>query len=297
MQTLRPRVLVLGATGMLGNAMFEFFSEDPRFEAFGTLRTNSKRKHFASHLHERLLSGIDVEKEADLITLFADIRPNLTINCVGIIKQLSAANNHLAMLSTNAVVPHRLAQICRVANSRLVHFSTDCVFSGAKGGYVERDFPDANDLYGRTKFLGEVDYPNSITLRTSIIGHELDSANSLVDWFLSQEGSVNGYRNAIFSGLPTIEIARVIRDRVLPHDNLCGLYHLSAEPINKFDLLKLIAEVYGKKIDVLPSDELVIDRSLVSNRFRQATGYQPPHWKKLIEHMYKYHQNREENNV
>lgn len=297
MQTLRPRVLILGAAGMLGNAVFRFFSEDASYEAFGTLRSNANRKHFASHLHGRLLSGIDVEKEADLVTLFADIRPDFTINCVGIIKQLSAANDHLAMLSTNAMAPHRLAQICRVANSRLVHLSTDCVFSGAKGGYVEQDFPDADDLYGRTKLLGEVDYPNAITLRTSIIGHELDSSNSLVDWFLSQEGSVNGYRNAIFSGLPTVEISRIIRDRVLPHENLRGLYHLSAEPINKFDLLKLIAEVYGKKIDVIPSDELVIDRSLVSDRFRRTTGYQPPQWKDLIEQMYADQQNHRKNNV
>ena len=151
--------------------------------------------------------------------------------------------------------------------------------------YMEADASDAKDLYGRSKYLGEVDYPNAITLRTSIIGHELDGARSLVGWFLAQEGSVKGFKRAIFSGLPTVEIARIIRDFVIPHPELHGTYHVSAEPINKYDLLQLVAQVYGKTIEIIPDDKFTIDRSLDSSRFRELTGYSPPNWTELVQVM------------
>ena len=166
--------------------------------------------------------------------------------------------------------------------------STDCVFSGLKGGYKESDFPDANDLYGRSKFLGEVDYPNAITLRTSIIGHELNGSRSLVDWFLSQSGSVSGYGKAIFSGLPTVEIAKIIRDFVIPNPHLHGVYHVSADPISKYELLKLLAIKYDKSIHIDLDNSVVIDRSLNSNKFRSLTGFKPAHWGKLIDTMHNF---------
>jgi dTDP-4-dehydrorhamnose reductase len=171
----------------------------------------------------------------------------------------------------------------------LVHVSTDCVFSGAKGHYLETDFPDAYDLYGRSKLLGEVDYPHAITLRTSIIGHELSGNRSLIGWFLAQQGSVKGFARAVFSGLPTVELARVVRDCVLPRPALRGLYHVAAQPINKCDLLKLVAATYGKTIKIVPSEDLVIDRSLNADRFRVATGYVAPPWPDLIQRMFEFH--------
>ena len=287
MDTIRKkRVLVLGAAGMLGHAVFRFFSADNSFETFGTLRSGSKRRHFADFAADRILANVDVQNSDDLVSVFADVQPDIVINCIGIIKQLEASKNHLISLDINSSLPHRLAQLCRLGSARLIHPSTDCVFSGSQGMYAETDRPDADDLYGRTKLLGEVDYPHAITLRTSIIGHELDSANSLVDWFLSQTGPVKGFSKAVFSGLPTIEFARVIRDHVLPNESLRGLYHLSVDPINKFDLLKLVADVYGKRIEITPNDDLVIDRSLNSDRFRAATGYSPTPWPKLISRMH-----------
>jgi len=210
------------------------------------------------------------------------------VNCVGLIKQLADAENPLLEIPINAVLPHRLARLCEFSGARLVHISTDCVYSGKKGRYTEADLPDANDVYGQSKALGEVIYPHTITLRTSIIGHELQGNQSLLNWFLSQEGSCNGFRRAIFSGLPTVEFAQVIRDVVIPHAELSGLYHIAAQPINKYDLLKLIAEVYGKSIDIVPDDNLVIDRSLNADRFRLATGYTAPEWSDLIKLMYAY---------
>ena len=154
--------------------------------------------------------------------------------------------------------------------------------------YTEGDASDAKDLYGRSKYLGEVDYPHAITLRTSIIGHELEGARSLVGWFLAQEGNVKGFKRAVFSGLPTVEIARIIRDYVIPHPELHGLYHVSAEPINKYDLLRLVAQVYEKEIGIDPDETLVIDRSLDSTRFRKLTGYNPPAWPELIQSMHQF---------
>ena len=201
------------------------------------------------------------------------------------VKQLADANDPLQAVPINTLLPHRLAALCDVAGARLVHISTDCVFSGATGNYLETDFPDAYDLYGRSKFLGEVDYPNAITLRTSIIGHELKGGRSLVGWFLSQEASVKGFTKAIFSGLPTMELATIVRDVVLDRRELRGLYHVAAKPINKFDLLSLLAKAYGKEIEIIPSDDLVIDRSLCGEKFRLATGYVAPEWPILVKRM------------
>jgi dTDP-4-dehydrorhamnose reductase len=281
-------VLVLGASGMLGNAVLRLFSESDGFAVTGSLRSANALHHFSRQLQNKLVCGIDVENVDDLTKLFSIAAPKVVVNCIGLVKQLAVADDPIAAIPVNSVLPHRLARLCTVAGARLVQISTDCIFSGSKGLYTEADAPDAEDLYGRSKFLGEVDYPNAITLRTSIIGHELDSAHSLVGWFLAQEGQVKGYQRAVFSGLPTVEIARLIRDYVIPHPELRGVYHVSADPINKFDLLHLVAKVYGKKIEIVPTESLVIDRSLDSTRFRQATGFAPKPWPDLVQAMHDF---------
>jgi dTDP-4-dehydrorhamnose reductase len=276
------KILVLGATGMLGNAVLRLFAQDRIHQVFGSIRSTGALRLLPRDLHSNVISGVDVENIDSLTRLIAVVHPDVVINCVGLVKQLAEADDPLAAIPINALLPHRLARLCEVSGARLVHMSTDCIFSGAKGMYTEADASDAKDLYGRSKYLGEVDYPHAITLRTSIIGHELDGARSLIGWFLAQEGSVKGYKHAIFSGLPTVEVARVIRDHVIPHPELRGVYHVSAEPINKFDLLTLVAKTYRKTIDISAEDQLVIDRSLDSTRFRQATGFAPKSWPELI---------------
>ncbi len=279
------RVLVLGASGMLGNAMLRLFSGSAGFRAMGTLRSGAAARLFPAGNNLELYSGIDAENPDIMAQLLHRLRPDAVINCVGLIKQLPGAEDPLAAIAVNALLPHRLARLCALAGARLIHISTDCVFSGSDGMYTESSPSDAQDLYGRSKYLGEVDYENALTLRTSIIGHELGSANGLVEWFLAQEGEVSGYRKAVFSGLPTVELAKVIRDYVIPRPDMRGLYHVSAEPVNKYDLLKLVASVYGKSITIHADDKLVIDRSLSSVRFRAETGYQPPPWAQLIQIM------------
>jgi dTDP-4-dehydrorhamnose reductase len=159
------------------------------------------------------------------------------------------------------------------------------VFRGTIGNYTEAMTPDAEDLYGRSKLLGEVDYPHAVTLRTSIIGRELGTSHGLVEWFLGAAGPVRGFTRAIFSGLPTDELVRVIARHVLPRPELSGVWHLSSDPISKYDLLLLLREAYGRTIGIEPDAELVLDRSLDSSRFRGATGYTPPAWPALIRSM------------
>ena len=281
------RVIVLGASGMLGSAVFRGLSASDSLSVFGTVRSIRGLDSFDKTMKDRLVSGIDVLDSDSLIELFRQLNPDIVVNCVGLVKQLSSAKDPLSTLPVNAMLPHRLSKICALAKVRLIHISTDCVFSGRKGMYLESDISDAEDLYGKSKFIGEViDQKHAVTLRTSIIGHELNSQSSLIDWFLSQTAPVKGYSRAIFSGVPTVELTRIILEYVIPNPELYGLYHVSAEPIDKYSLLKLVAGVYQKAIEIEPNDELVIDRSLNSDRFRSATGYIPPSWPALIEKMH-----------
>ncbi len=284
----KSRVLVLGASGMLGNVVLRLFAQSPGHVTVGSARSAGILRRLPPELRDHLICGVDVENVDSLTRLFAAARPDIVINCIGLVKQLAEADDPLAAIPINALLPHRLARLCDVAGARLIHMSTDCVFAGTKGMYTEDDRSDANDLYGRSKYLGEVDCPNAVTLRTSIIGHELDGAHGLVGWFLAQDGGVKGFTRAIFSGLPTVELARVIRDFVIPRPELRGVHHVSAEPINKYELLKLVAREYGRSTAITPDDQLGIDRSLDSTRFRSLTGYAPPPWPELVRTMHQF---------
>ena len=263
---------------MLGHATFEVLAS-AGFEVFGSTRTPAD---LPMPSRGRILDGIDVLDPDDLHRAFAEARPELVVNAVGLVKQLSAADDPLKAVPINTLLPHRLARICRLAGARLVHVSTDCVFSGRRGRYTEDDVPDAVDLYGTSKRLGEVAADGSITLRTSIIGHELRGRHGLVEWFMHAPPRVQGYTRAIFSGVTTRELARAIRDVVIPRPDLSGLFHLSAEPISKYDLLRLVDAAYGLGKTIDPSDGLIIDRSLDSARLRGMTGYVPPSWGDMI---------------
>jgi len=281
------RILVLGVTGMLGNVVFKVLAADSRHEVWGTLRTAVDLRHFAETNHARLMSRVDVLDHDALIEVIGRVHPEVVVNCVGLIKQLAIVNDPLHALPINAMFPHRLAGLCGLVGCRLIHISSDCVFSGRKGGYRESDPTDAEDLYGKSKAIGELhDCSHAITLRTSVIGHELNSNHGLLGWFLSQHEQVKGYAKAIYSGLPAVEFARVLRDFVLPRPDLNGLYHVSGRPISKLDLLRLIASVYDKDIRVVPDDSVAIDRSLDSTRFTKATGYVAPDWPELITQMH-----------
>ncbi|MDD3182169.1 MAG: SDR family oxidoreductase [Alphaproteobacteria bacterium] len=282
------KILILGASGMLGNTMLRVLSAGTGLDVFATARSVASLRFFEPKVAEKILCGVDVENQDALVRLLGEVKPDVVVNCIGLIKQLAEAGDPLVALPINAMLPHRLSHLCQLIGARLIHISTDCVFSGEKGDYRETDTSDAKDLYGKSKFIGEVAYPHTITLRTSIIGHELVGRKGLLGWFLGQEGQTKGYTRAIFSGLPTVELARVVRDVVLPRENLFGIYHVAADPIAKFDLLNMIAKTYNKSIKIIPDESVVIDRSLNASLFRETTGYVAPSWPELIQHMFEF---------
>jgi dTDP-4-dehydrorhamnose reductase len=236
------------------------------------------------------VAGVDVRDFDTIIRAIGQTRPDAAVNCVGIVKQRPAAKDPIESLTINALLPHRLAQLCRACGARLLHVSTDCVFSGRRGGYLETDPPDADDLYGRSKLLGEIAGPGTLTLRTSMIGRELSAGFGLVEWFLSQSGpEIPGYTQARFSGLTTAALARVILHVLTRQPALEGLYHVASEPMSKFDLLEMLVRAFDRSIVVRPVDEPRIDRTLNGSRFRQATGWAPESWPAMIEELARDH--------
>ena len=282
------RVLVVGSNGMIGSTVLRVLSESKDLDVFGSVRDESVRRFFTEDVGKRVIAGIDVEQADALVRVVDLVKPTVIINCAGLTRHKPEAENPLVAVPINTVMPHRLAGICKLVGARLIHVSTDCVFSGEQGNYKETDFADARDVYGKSKAMGEVTYPYAVTLRTSTIGHEFQTRYGLLEWFLSQEGCCKGFDRAIFSGLPTVVFAQVIRDVVLPHPELSGLYHVAATPINKFDLLELIAKIYRKQIEIKRESKLVIDRSLNAERFQTATGYVAPEWDSMIQTMHEY---------
>lgn len=270
---------------MLGHKLYQRYKE--RFEVWATIRSAfanyAKYNIFEPKYTVSDIDVSDIDKVAQVITT---VQPDVTINCIGIIKQLPTAKDPIVALRINSLFPHELANICRAANCRLIHISTDCVFSGKKGSYTEDDSSDATDLYGRSKLLGEVHQAGCLTLRTSIIGRELHTTSGLAEWFMSNRGGkVKGYKNAIYSGFTSFVLAEIIADVIEKYPELWGLYQVSSEPIDKYSLLCLIRDSFGLDIEIEPDYEVKIDRSLDSSKFRSATGFKPPKWEQMINGM------------
>ena len=278
------KVLVLGGDGMLGHELFRQLCGP--HDARVTLR-QPLSAYAAKGLFERgnAFAGVDARTAGRVEAVLDEFRPEAVVNAIGIVKQRAESEEALASIEVNALLPHRLALACRSAGARLIHLSTDCVFSGDQGAYREEDRPDPADLYGRSKLLGEVAGEGALTLRTSMIGLGLYRKTSLVDWFLAQKGRVQGYRKAIFSGLTTREIARVIGMLLERHPRASGLYHLSAAPISKYELLVKLRERLRAPVEVAPADEPRIDRSLDSTRFRRVFAYRPPSWDEMLDEL------------
>lgn len=276
---------MIGGTGMLGHKLVQTLENG--FDTWATIRGSFDRvERFGIFQKDRTIENVNVEDSESLRRAIEQARPDAVINAVGVIKQLPTANDTITTLTINSILPHRLSQLSTEFGFRLITVSTDCVFSGEKGNYTEDDLPDAYDLYGKSKNLGEVAGERCLTIRTSIIGRELGSAHSLIEWFLGNRGgTVKGFANAIYSGFPTVVFADIISDLLLNHPDLNGLYHISSDPISKYELLRLVNESYGAGIDVERFEDFRIDRSLDSSRFREKTGFMPSNWKQMIERM------------
>jgi dTDP-4-dehydrorhamnose reductase len=279
-------ILVLGATGMLGSAVFRVLTENSNIIVIGTIRNIASRSIFVPELAKNLVAVGNLEDHRCLADLVFSIRPDVVVNCLSLSR--SSWQDAARMISVFALLPRRLSHICGIAKARLIHISSDGVFSGSSGSYTEDDLPDADDSYGIAKLLGEINLPGVITLRTSIIGHAIGPKYGLLEWFLAQRNDCRGNTRAIFSGFPTVVLAQIIRDVVLPHTDLHGIYHVASRPISKFDLLKLVAKRYGCNTRITPDDTIVMDRSLCADRFKSATGYIPPEWPVMVDIMHSY---------
>ena len=275
------RILILGGDGMLGHQLLQFLS--PRHEVIVTLRQDLESyRRFAIFTELNSRAGVDVRCFERLMEVCADFRPEAVINAVGIVKQRPISKESIPSLEINALLPHRLSVLCKAVGARLVHLSTDCVFSGRKGNYREDDPSDAEDLYGKTKYLGEVHDRHCLTLRTSIIGRELSRHKSLFEWFMGQSGTVKGFRKALYNGFSTIEMSRIIEMMLLEYPEAHGVYHVSSEPIDKCSLLELFRAKTGKQVEIVPDESFVCDRTLDSGRFWREFGYTPPSWEDMI---------------
>jgi dTDP-4-dehydrorhamnose reductase len=298
--TRRPRVLILGGGGMLGHKLWQ--TARPRLDTYVTVRdARQLARHPGLDAPGRVLDGVDADRPETVDAAIARVRPDVIVNAIGLIKQRPAAHDPVASIRINALFPHLLRQSAAAHGARVIHISTDCVFSGATGGYRESDPPDAADLYGRSKALGELDGPDvrgdgpqdvrqdgpqngpgALTLRTSMIGRELSRETGLVEWFLGRRGrDAQGFTHAIFSGLTTPVLASLIVRIIEDHSQLAGLYHVAAGPIDKHRLLQLLNDAFGARVAITPSDALRIDRSLDGSRFRDATGFVAPTWEAM----------------
>jgi len=275
------RILILGGDGMLGHQLFKHLklNHDVRVTLRQDLAVYNKLMLFGT---ENSYTGIDVRSHIKLAAVITDFHPDVVVNAIGIVKQLPEASQSIPSIEINALFPHRLALLCKDISARMVHLSTDCVFSGNKGNYKESDTPDPDDLYGRTKFLGEVNEEHCLTLRTSMIGPELFRKKNLLEWFLDQSKTVQGYKKVIFSGFTTLELSRVIENMISNYPEANGVYHVSSEPISKFELLCLIKKGLKLPIEIIPDESFICDRSLDSTKFRQEFDYYPPSWEEMV---------------
>lgn len=283
------KVLVLGGSGMLGHKLVQSWKD--RFEVWAAIRGKfADYERYGVFDKDRTVEGIDAMNFATIEAAIKQVKPDVVVNAIGIIKQLPSAKNTVLTLTVNAILPHKLAALAETEGFRLIGISTDCIFDGKKGNYRDDDPSDAEDLYGKSKFLGEVSGKNCLTIRSSIIGRELESAHSLVEWFLSNRdsngnGKIKGFTGAIYSGFPTIVMADIIADLLENYPDLEGVYQVSSDPINKFDLTNLFNKYYRAGIEIEPETEFHIDRSLNSDRFRALTGFKPDTWETMVEKM------------
>jgi len=287
------KILILGITGMLGSCLYRYFINEKDFKIVGSLRNKEKKQLFNEDNNAQIITFNEYTNFEKLEEFLSYINPDYVINCLGVIKQKMSFSSPENSIFINSYLPHLLDKISQKYNFKIIHFSTDCVFDGNQGSYKETDVPLPKDFYGLSKLLGELNSENSLTLRTSIIGHEISSSLSLVEWFLSSKNSVKGYTRAIYSGFPTVEIGRIINKYIIPNTSMHGIYNLSSEPISKYELLKIISRKYDHNITIIPDETVAIDRSLDSSLFTSKTNYICPSWHKLINNMYEFHKEYE----
>jgi len=276
---INKNVIILGTSGMLGHKMLQVLAR--RFYTAGTLRKHNQSSILSSY---QLYENVDARKFSSVLDVLMHFEPDVIVNCIGIVKQLPESNDWDISHAINSEFPHKLDTYAHSHNIKLIHISSDCVFDGKTGFYSERDIPNATDIYGRTKFSGEV--PNSLTLRTSIIGREINTCHGLLEWFLTKRGmKIQGYKNSVFSGVTTNELSQIVSDLIYSGTDLKGLYHIASEPISKLNLLIKINEYLDEKVNIEPVDGEFINRSLNGELLVKKFGIKILSWDDMLKDM------------
>lgn len=286
MERTTMRILIIGGNGMLGHTLLGVMGR--YFDTRATLRNpRDTYPHQGLFSFTNTIEGIQLGSPGNFNFLVSQIiawKPEIIVNAAGVVKQRPDADDAVKSIEINSLLPHQLAKAARLVDAKLIHFSTDCIFAGTKGMYREDDLPDATDLYGRSKLLGEVSGARCLTLRTSLVGRELArKGGSLFEWFLSQKDSVRGFPNAIFSGYTTFEIARIVFKLITEHPDAEGVWHLASQPISKYHLLLLVKQRLSLPIDIIRNDSIQINRSLDGSLFQNTFKYTPPDWATMID--------------
>ena len=277
------RILILGASGMLGHMLVRVLS--PHHHVVGTTSSQYDEK---SHLARILSVGnwvdhVDVRNLSTVEKTIRDTKADVVINCVGVIKQKMESSNIMDAILINSLIPHQLANICNQTQSRLIHFSTDCVFDGSPGIKKVNDVPNATDLYGTTKRLGEVDYAPALTLRTGFVGRQLSGFEGLFEWVRSQRGkTIDGYQNAIYSGFTAMALSRIIRQIIEEHEQLSGLHQVAGNHINKFELITKLNEYLDLDLTINRNIDFMCDRSMDGSEFTKLTDIAIPSWDDML---------------
>lgn len=283
-KTHKPQtVLVLGASGMLGHMLVRVLSE--HHQVIGTTSSQYDSKSPLARVLDKAnwIDHVDVRNWQTVESAINHVKPNVLINCVGVIKQKMDSGNIMDAILINSLIPHQLAATCEKLNIRFIHFSTDCVFDGTPGIKYTSYTPNATDLYGATKRLGEVNYAPSITLRTGFVGRQLSGAEGLFEWVLSQKGkAISGYQNAIYSGLTTMALSRVIKQVIEVQPTLSGLYQVASNRINKFDLITKLNQLLQLDLLIAQNTEFMCDRSMDGTEFTNLTNIHIPSWEEML---------------
>ena len=277
------KILVLGASGMLGHMLIRVLSL--RHQVVGTTSSIYDREsHLARILsQDNWVDQVDVRNLPTVEEAIRATNPDVVINCVGVIKQKMESRNIMDAILINSLIPHQLANICNQTHSRLIHFSTDCVFDGSPGIKKVNDLPNATDLYGTTKRLGEVDYAPALTLRTGFVGRQLSGFEGLFEWVRSQRGkTINGYQNAIYSGFTAMALARIIQQIIEEHVELSGLHQVAGNHINKFDLITKLNEYLDLDLTIIKNTDFMCDRSMDGTEFTKLTNIPIPSWDDML---------------
>ena len=277
------KILVLGANGMIGHRVIlelrKYFGD----QVYGLIRRSRSDFNTTEMLQTNIFEKIDIVNWNDFSRLLSDLSPNIVINAIGVTIRRPEIQDLSYALEVNSFFPQRLAKWAQYNNSKLIHFSTDCIFSGESGNYTELSNPSASDVYGRTKFLGEVDGPNCLTLRFSCIGQELDTRSELLEWFLSQDNSsIKGFTNVLYSGVSSIVVSKEVCRIIQEYKSLTGIYQISSFPISKYDLLNLAKKHFNKNIQIEPYDQYVSNKILLNNKYSQDTGFTPTSWEVMM---------------